>query len=237
MDDLWPVHTVVFDLDDTLYPERDFVISGFAAVDEWLRETRNARGFAQQAGGLFAAGRRGRIIDEALPLIGLLPTPELVATLVEVYRAHSPRLSLCPDALEILEWLTTRFRLGLITDGYARVQAGKIRALGLEKLIPCRIITDEMGREFWKPSVEPYRCIMAFHPGVAGGFVYVADNPRKDFLGAKQLGWRTIRIRRPGGEHAGYMASSAEEAESEITRLSELRLQLTPESAILKTST
>ena len=38
--DRWPVHTVVFDLDDTLFAERDYVLSGFRAVDEWIRRER-----------------------------------------------------------------------------------------------------------------------------------------------------------------------------------------------------
>ena len=58
-----PVHTLVFDLDDTLYAERDFVISGFHAVDLWLRERRGVKGFAEAAGKIFAAGRRCRIFD------------------------------------------------------------------------------------------------------------------------------------------------------------------------------
>jgi len=58
--------------------------------------------------------------------------------------------------------------------------------------------------------------------GPARGFVYVADNPRKDFIGARQLGWRTVRVRRDGGEHHRYEASVAEAADVEIASLREL---------------
>lgn len=34
-----------------------------------------------------------------------------------------------------------------------------------------------------------------------GRFVYVADNPGKDFIAPKELGWGAIRVRRPGGLH------------------------------------
>jgi putative hydrolase of the HAD superfamily len=223
-----PVHTIVFDLDDTLYPERDFVLSGFAAVDAWLRETHGAQKFAETAGELYTAGHRGKIFDEALPSIGVEPTPKLVAKLVAVYRAHEPKLKLFPDAAEILGWATTQFRLALITDGYAEVQIRKIRALGLESIISCRIITDELGRAHWKPSPEPYRRVMAQYPGPTDGYVYVADNPRKDFIGAKQLGWRTVRARRPGGEHADYVPTAAEAPDEEIASLLSLRQLLSP---------
>jgi putative hydrolase of the HAD superfamily len=221
-------HTIAFDLDDTLYPECDFVLSGFAAVDGWLRQTHSAQNFAVCAGKLYAAGRRGKIFDEALPLIGVEPTPGLVVKLVEIYRAHEPKLKLFPDAAEILGWAAPHFRLALITDGYAEVQIRKIRALGLESIISCRIITDELGRSHWKPSPEPYRRVMAQYPGPADGYVYVADNPRKDFIGAKQLGWRTVRVRRPGGEHADYVPTEAEAPDGEITNLLSLRQLVLP---------
>jgi putative hydrolase of the HAD superfamily len=223
-----PVHTVVFDLDDTLYPESQFVLSGFCAVGEWLQEKHSVPGFAASAGKLFAAGRRRNIFDEVLPLVGVEPKSELVAKLVAVYRAHEPKLKLFPDAVEILGWAAPRFRLALITDGYAGVQARKIRALGLESVIPCRIITDELGRAQWKPSPEPYRRVMAQYPGPAGGYVYVADNPHKDFIGAKQLGWRTIQMRRPEGEHADYFPTAAEAPDGKITNLLSLRKLLLP---------
>lgn len=228
MTELWQIHTLVFDLDDTLYPEREYVLGGFQAVAAWLSGNLKVTDFAESARDLFERGGRGKIFDEALTLHGLQPKPELVTRLVDVYRAHEPKLCLFPDASEILEWAASRYQLALITDGYSAVQARKIRALGLEAIIPCRIITDELGREFWKPSPEPYRRVMAHYPGPAAGCVYVADNPRKDFIGAKQLGWRTVRIRRPGGEHAAYEASEVEAADAEITDLRLLKAMLTP---------
>ena len=223
MDEILPVHTVAFDLDDTLYPEREFVFSGFEAVDKWLQEKHSVHGFADVARKIFYTGRRGKIFDEVLPLLGVEPKPNLLASLVEVYRTHEPTLTLFSDAREILEWAAPRFRLALITDGYAEVQARKIRALGLESLISCQIITDELGRAHWKPSPVPYRRVMANYPGPASGYLYVADNPRKDFIGAKQLGWKTIRMRRPEGEHADYLPTAAEAPDGEITTLLPLR--------------
>lgn len=226
MTDPWVIHTLVFDLDDTLYPEGDYVLSGFAAAGRWLQKHRGAGRFAEAAAALFAAGRRGKIFDEALPMVGVDPKPELVRELLTVYRDHVPVLAPYEDAADILAWAGGGFRLGLITDGYAAVQARKIRALELESRISCRVITDEIGREFWKPSEEPYRRVMAQHSGPADGFVYVADNPRKDFIGAKALGWRTVRVRRLRGEHSAYEASSVEAAEIEMPDLGHLRTLL-----------
>ena len=51
----------VFDLDDTLYPERDFVRSGFLAVDEQVRARLGREGFLKTARARFERGERGKI--------------------------------------------------------------------------------------------------------------------------------------------------------------------------------
>lgn len=231
MSDPWRVHTVVFDLDDTLYLERDFVRSGFAAAERWLNRERGVAGFAECATRLFAGGLRGHVFDAALAELGVAVSPATIERLVAAYRGHEPVLSLPEDAVAALAWARRRLRLGLITDGFASVQVRKIRALGLEAQIPCRIVTDELGREFWKPSPEPYHRVMQHFPGSAEGFVYVGDNPRKDFLAPRALGWRTVRIRRVGGEHADYLASPDEDAERAIDSLRTLEEFIQPTDA------
>lgn len=219
MAERWQIHTVVFDLDDTLYPERDYVYSGFAAVDAYLREQRGIGGFAAAARTVFDQGLRGRVFDEVLPGLGLPAEAGLIQDLVRVYREHRPTLRLFPDAVDVLEWLRGKCRLGLITDGYAVTQQRKVAALGLERLIPHRILTDELGRECWKPSPVAFRKMMEWAPGPVSGYVYVGDNPTKDFLPAKALGWRTVRVARPGGEHATTSADSGHDAEASLDSL------------------
>lgn len=227
----WSVHTLTLDLDDTLYPERDFVLGGFAVTDAWLVQDRGISGFQGRAEALFAAGRRGRIFDEALVALDVPTSPELIARMVEIYRGHAPTLRLFPDAERLLAWAAGRFQLALLTDGYADVQARKIRALGLDLRIACRVISDTLGREHWKPSPAPYRAVMEQLPGRAEGYVYVGDNPRKDFQGARALGWRTVRIRRAAGEHTDYSPGAGETADAEITSLDQLQNLVLPDAA------
>ncbi len=218
----WPIHTLVFDLDDTLFAERDFVRGGFEAAGQWLEKERGVRGFTVAAMTLLDQGERGTIFDQVLAQFGLAPDAANITGLVQAYRAYRPVLTLCPDAADCLAWAAGRFRLALVTDGYRDVQERKIAALGLEHRISCRILTDALGREFWKPSPAGFKCVMETLPGRPDGFVYVADNPRKDFIAPRALGWRTVRIRRAGGEHAASCAAAAEVAEREVESLTEL---------------
>lgn len=229
MSEPWPIHTVVFDLDDTLYPERDYVHSGFAAVGAFIESTYGVGGFQSTAASLFNSGLRGTVFDQALPQIGMTPTPGLIAELVSVYREHRPSLQLFLDAAEALQLLGQTFRLGLITDGFAQVQQLKIEALGLERLIPHRILTDTLGRAAWKPSTSGFLDLMRQCGGPPHGFLYIGDNAHKDFLPARALGWRTLRVQRPHGEHSDFPGDLQSRAEAVITSLLEVapRLQLT----------
>ena len=228
---------VIFDLDDTLYDERQFVYSGFKAVAQYLAGSYglNDQKLFLRMQQLLCEEGRGTIFDRVLQDNGL--DTSLVSTLVEVYRSHKPVLELYPDAREILRDLkgsipdlkgsatgsVPEVVLGLITDGAARVQWNKIKALGLEDMMDIIIVTDDFGTECWKPSPVPYQRVMD-KLGVSPEFcIYIGDNPVKDFVTARKLGWQTVRIRRPGGMCVEIKKDPLYEADFEITDLQQLK--------------
>jgi putative hydrolase of the HAD superfamily len=60
---------VVVDIDDTLYLERDYVLSGLREVDDEVVRL-GARGFREAAETLFENGVRGTLFDDALRELG-----------------------------------------------------------------------------------------------------------------------------------------------------------------------
>lgn len=214
---------VALDLDDTLYLERDFVASGFAAAGEWARAHLGLRDFAARAMRLFEAGRRGDIFDAALEEAGVAPSPELIAKLVAVYREHRPSIRLSPDAEAFLARPRRGVALALLTDGPLVAQRNKIAALGLARWgVRPLVCTDLWGRAYWKPHRRGFDRIQARYPLPAGRFVYVADNPAKDFIAPRALGWRTVQIVREGALHAARPAEPAHAADMMVTSLAEL---------------
>ncbi|MBI5545189.1 MAG: HAD family hydrolase [Deltaproteobacteria bacterium] len=197
-----PLRAVVFDLDDTLYLERDYVRSGFRAVSRWAQEALAvdaARVFAElwQA---FEQGARGDTFDRWLRSQGLKVGEHLPAML-RAYREHAPSIRPLPGAPALLERLHRRLRTGLISDGQAAVQRRKLSALGLARHLDAVVLTDELGREFWKPHPRAFEEMVERLGVEPASTVYVADNCAKDFLGARQVGLRTIRVRHAGAEH------------------------------------
>jgi putative hydrolase of the HAD superfamily len=192
---------VVFDLDDTLYPEVDFVRSGFRSVAEWCRKEMGVDGFAETAWRLFSQGRRGDIFDAALSALGRAPAKDVITQLVTLYRTHAAQITLLPDSVRCLQQLRGRYKLGLITDGPAEMQWNKIRCLGLADSFDEIIVTSDLGDGFAKPHPRAFMEMEKRFQAAGSDLFYVADNPAKDFTVPARLGWRTIRILREQGLH------------------------------------
>lgn len=204
---------LIFDLDDTLYPERDFVASGFRAAGEWIA-SRFGLAAEQTAADLMALhdnGARGDTFDRWLEGHGLAVGGNL-GGLVEAYRRHVPAIRPYDAVPGLLERLRGRYRLGLISDGLAEVQKRKLDALGLAASFEAVVFSDLYGREFWKPSIKPFEVALEKLECPAVEAVYIADNPLKDFLGARRLGMAAIRVRHPGGYYAACEPPTPEHA-------------------------
>ena len=189
---------VLFDLDDTLYAEREFVESGFRAVSRVVAQ-RSGRGEAelcQRMMRLLDEQGRGSIFDTVLDECGTEGrSPDDVRLLLYVYRSHRPEIRLFPETRPLLAQLrASGFRLGIVTDGAGTVQRNKIAALGLEPLVDAVVCTDELGREWWKPSTTPFNVALALLGVPPHEATYVGNDPGKDFAGPNALGMRTIQL-------------------------------------------
>jgi putative hydrolase of the HAD superfamily len=189
----------VFDIDDTLYLEREYVRSGFEAVGCWAAKWVDIDDFAERCWRRFSDGRRNSVFNEVLSESGRQPAAELVSALVEIYRSHTPSIALAADALEALNMISRIASIAVITDGPAVTQSRKAEALGLCSFAAPIVLTEMLGSEFRKPHPRAFQQIMHCRP--ANVYVYIADNPLKDFAAPKQLGWVTVRVRRPDGLH------------------------------------
>jgi putative hydrolase of the HAD superfamily len=213
---------VIFDLDDTLYLERDYALSGYKAVGAWLRQNYGVLRFEDTCQKLLDSGRRGHIFDEALLAHSTDPSPHLVKQLVAIYRGHTPDIKLAPDAALYLARCCPGSIFGMITDGHLQAQKAKVMSLGLSRALSKIIFTAEFGEGFSKPHPRAFAAIEDWSAQFGRPLVYVADNPRKDFVTARARGWRTIRIARPERIHHLTAPDNAHEAHDVITSLDEL---------------
>jgi putative hydrolase of the HAD superfamily len=195
------VKLVVFDVDDTLYLERDYVRSGFMSVADLLSQEFGIWDFQEEAWAAFLRGQRGDIFDTALRTLTGEASRSLVELCVDVYRTHRPDIALLSDASSFLTWCRPRFGTAVVTDGPRSSQRAKVLALGLESRIDRIVVTDEMGAGWAKPSVKSFKLLEQEFGYSGSECVYMGDNPVKDFVGPVELGWSTVRVRRRNGIH------------------------------------
>jgi putative hydrolase of the HAD superfamily len=216
---------IIFDLDDTLFPERSFVLGGFEAAAKHAASLApiDAQLLLAQLHQLFENGVRGNTFQIALDLLGQ-HNHALEQAMVAAYRNHAPQIKAFPEVTPTLSRLHGKYQIGLVSDGFLSVQQRKFQALGLADFFDTVVFSDEFGRDHWKPSTKPFEVALErLMLNRADRAVYVADNVTKDFWGARRLGIHTIRIRRESGEYAAAQApSDAHQPDLEICDLTEL---------------
>jgi putative hydrolase of the HAD superfamily len=222
------LRAVLFDLDDTLYPEREFVDGGFAAVARFLatRLGVTVEALTTRLLELHARDGRGRLFDTLLAEHGIAEDRDLVLACLVVYRTHPPSLAPFEGVVDTLAALRSAgIRTGLVSDGEASVQRRKVAAMpAVAAQLDQVVLTDEIGPEHWKPSPVPFRVCCRLLGVEPGGAVYVANDPRKDFVGARAAGLGTIRVGRLPDEGGGMMVAfePADDADRVIERFAEL---------------
>ncbi len=172
--------TYVFDLDDTLIPEIDYLKSAFQeiALDtdpnnkslynemyQWYQNKENV--FLQLQ-------KRYQNIS--------------ISDLKKRYRNHFPNFNPMSENRELLIEIKKKGHfLGLITDGFSVTQRNKIKALNIETLFDLIVISEEFGSE--KPNKDNYS---VFHQFGTNENYYIGDNVSKDFITPNALGWTTV---------------------------------------------
>lgn len=198
------IKAVIFDLDDTLISEEDYIRSGYRAVAGLLASRLNL-GQNKIAKELFSLYRQDArlVFNRLLEKYGVPVERENILELVEVYRTHVPRLDFFEDVIPVLTCLRKKgFITGVISDGYVATQERKVQVLKLEELVDRVILTDRLGRDYWKPDVRSFS-VFAQEFGISyEEMMYVGDNPTKDFYMKKQLPITAVRIYRPNAVYA-----------------------------------
>jgi putative hydrolase of the HAD superfamily len=198
------ITTVVFDLDDTLYDEIDYCMSGFRAVAEFLSnppQTVPANLIYEILWKEFSAGNRIKTFNTALDKLEIPYNDKLIAELINVYRTHIPQITLPKDSRDVLEQLSKKYILAMLTDGFLPAQKLKVQALRIEKFFKCIIYTEELGRDCWKPSTAGFEKILHNLEVKPENAAYIADNEKKDFIAPNKLGFLTILLIRDAHIH------------------------------------
>ena len=171
---------VVFDLDDTLYSENDYLLSGLIAVEEFITKVYDV-----PFQGKIVKANKANVKDLWGWCCETLKLPiDVKESLLWIYRLHTPDIKLYPGINKLFsELLNKNAKIAILSDGRSISQRLKINVLKLNSY-PL-FISEEFTSE--KPNKLRFLEIQKRWEGHK--YVYIADNPEKDFNAPQKLGW------------------------------------------------
>lgn len=208
------VRAVFFDLDDTLVRDgaeeavrrtaRALAARHGFGADDIL--AANVEAWQQGWASLGDSWMRGRLSDDALPRDIWRRTLErygqgdrsLVDEAVDLHLS-AERVTFTPfeETAEVLDALRARgVAVGLITNGPAQFQRGKLAAAGIRDRFDLVVTSGDLG--ILKPDVEVFRHALAGLDADAGGAVHVGDDFAADVEGAVRAGMQAVWVNRTG---------------------------------------
>ncbi|HUB75818.1 MAG TPA: HAD family hydrolase [Solirubrobacteraceae bacterium] len=145
--------------------------------------------------------------------------------LVDVWReARMGALAPYPETREVLERLGPRLRIGLVTNGAARLQRAKLSRTGIERCFDTVVVSETVG--IGKPSPEPFEVALRALAVAPDEVAMVGNDLSRDVAGARAAGIRPIWVHRPADGWGGGDPGDADQISDlrELLELPELRL-------------
>jgi putative hydrolase of the HAD superfamily len=178
---------VVFDLDDTLYNEIDFIKSGYSHIKNYLNNIYNLN--IRYIPNDIEIKTNKKHIQKFIKKNNLNYIKADI--ILNILRYHTPNISLHKKTSKLLNDLKKLdVKLGIITDGRSLTQRNKIYCLKILNIIDVIYISEEI--KSLKPNSKAFKKIENKFKGHK--YIYIGDNPYKDFATPNKLGWLTIGI-------------------------------------------
>jgi HAD superfamily hydrolase (TIGR01509 family) len=195
---------ILFDVDDTLFDRNgaqllvlDVIAREFGDVFAGISQQKLVEAFLESDrrtilefyGNVYTAEnvrvRRAQVFLDLLGLDGVYAD-----AIAELYVEAYPRMDAPVNgAVAVVEALSPKFQLGVVSNGLPDVQYQKLETLSIRHLFDCIVLSEELGirkpdpRIFWRAAGllgrEPGECL------------YVGDSYTVDVMGAKEVGMRT----------------------------------------------
>lgn len=187
------IKALIFDLDDTLYDEKQFVKSGFRTASKCVATNYGINEeilYNTLLNTFFDRGRE-KVFDTALKTLNIYKK-RIVLEMLNAYRNHLPNITLFSDAQEILPQVRREYRTALFTDGLKEVQENKVKALKIGNFFD--VITYAV--EYGGKNIQAFSTTLERLKAEPSESIYIDDNPMKAFAVAKKLGIHIVQILR-----------------------------------------
>ncbi len=181
----------IFDLDDTLFYEIDYLKSAYRHIASHIAAHTGTECYEEMLDRFY----KGENVFQWLINKYAGESFGNLNWLLKAYREHTPQISLNESVKAfLLQLRALNVPCGIITDGRSITQRNKLKALGIAEFFTDIVISEEFGSE--KPDERNYKYFETGYPG--SHFYFFGDNTGKDFIVPVQLGWKSFCIKNNG---------------------------------------
>lgn len=199
---VFPVRAVIFDIDDTLYLEKDYIYDGFSYLSNYL-QGKGIPATVDDFMQFFTTNASDAIANYLQSLH--VYSKELHSTLLQMYRERIPNIKAIPGVEALLQYLHQKnIPLGIISDGTPMAQNNKLLGLNVRHYFDFVVFSDALGGPHCrKPCDVGFRYIQKQMQIPFPNLLYIGDNADKDFYPVEHLGMQGIQYRNPNGVYYG----------------------------------
>jgi putative hydrolase of the HAD superfamily len=208
------IKIIGFDIDDTLISKRLFSYYCFKyiAPSIALKTKKNKNDILISFMKEFDELNRTDTIGTVLRHYNIY-SKTLLPKLIQQYRKANAKKAVYPDTIKALTTLKKQgYMLVAITDGKSTAQKQKLIQTGLQKYFDHIIVTDGSAKNKKKPAMDAFLKVFNKYHIQPNEFLYIGDNPYRDFVNLKTSGASTIRLKRADGQFKDITLSKKYEA-------------------------
>jgi putative hydrolase of the HAD superfamily len=204
------IKAVLFDVDGTLFDRGlaqrkvlEIIVGQFPHIFGAFEIERVAKGFAESdritteefEAGAPSNGLRRKRSRLFLQLLGLREDDDLADAITEVYVRDYPAIDApMTGAVPLVKELSQLFIVGVVSNGLPDVQYRKLEAIGLQQVLSCIVLSEEIGIR--KPDPRIFRHAARLLQLKPSECLYVGDSYASDVVGAKASGMLTCWLNR-----------------------------------------
>ncbi|CAM3288872.1 YjjG family noncanonical pyrimidine nucleotidase [Aequorivita lipolytica] len=134
--------------------------------------------------------RRGRL-TETFAIFKIKFSLDIIDSLAHCYIEELPvNNHLFLGAVETLEYLSAKYKLHIITNGFEEVQYLKLQNSGIKKYFNTITTSEEVGLK--KPHPVMFETALKKASVLAGKSIMIGDSLEADIIGAKNVGMHTL---------------------------------------------
>ncbi len=195
------IKLVIFDFDDTLVLERDFITSGYKVCADLIFSHYKKASIPEIQEALwreFEYSTKNVFNRFLLKFTGGVDEIFL-KKIIDTYRYHIPSIKYQLDVLPFVSELKkSGLHTAIVTDGDPKTQYNKLKAVNAFDTFDKVIITSQWGENWQKPSTLSFEYLKNYFNVEFSEMMYIGDNPKKDFAMKAKIPIYTARIIRSG---------------------------------------